>query len=48
MPETLSSFSKYSPSIFSQNFAVKKSVKRKFIPVLLSWYFFTMLMTGIQ
>ena len=34
-----SSFFKYSPSIFSQNFAVRKSVKRKFIPVLFSFYF---------
>ena len=38
--KTLSSFFKYSPNIFSQNFAVRKSVKRKFIPVLFSWYFF--------
>ena len=38
--KTLSSFSKYSPNIFSQNFTVKKSVKRKFIAVLFSWYFF--------
>ena len=38
--KTLSSFFKYWPSIFSQNFAVRKSVKRKFIPVLFSWYFF--------
>ena len=27
----MSSFFKYSPNIFSQNFAVRKSVKRKFI-----------------
>ena len=39
--KTLSSFFKYSPNIFSQNFAVRKSVKRKFMPVLFSWYFFT-------
>ena len=38
--KTLSSFLKYSPNIFSQNFAVRKTVKRKFIPVLFSWYFF--------
>ena len=36
----MSIFFKYSTNIFSQNFAVRKSVKRKFIPVLLSWYFF--------
>ena len=46
--KTLSSFFKYSPNIFSQNFAVRKSVKRKFIPVLFRSYFFTILMTGIQ
>ena len=38
--KALSSFFKYSPNIFSQNFAVRESVKRKFIPVLFSWYFF--------
>ena len=46
--KTLSSFFKYSPNIFSQNFAVGKSVKGKFIPILFSWHFFTMLLTGIQ
>ena len=46
--KTLSSFFKYLPIIFSQNFAVRKSVKRKFMPVLFSWYFFTILMTGKQ
>ena len=38
--KTLSSFFKDSPNIFSQNFAARKSVKRKFITVLFSWYFF--------
>ena len=38
--KTLSSFFKDSPNIFSQNFPVRKSVKRKLIPVLFSWYFF--------
>ena len=37
--KTLRRFFKYSPNIFSQNFAVRKSVKIKFIPVLFSWYF---------
>ena len=46
--KTVSSFFKYWANIFSQDFAVRKSVKRKFITVLFSWYFFTMLMTGIQ
>ena len=31
--KTLSSFFKYSPNIFSQNFPVRKLVKRKFSPV---------------
>ena len=38
--KSLSCFFNYLPNIFSQNFAVRKSVKRKFIPVLFSWYFF--------
>ena len=36
----LGSFFKYSPNSCSRNFDVRKSVKRKFIPVLFSWYFF--------
>ena len=38
--KTLSCFFKYSSNIFSQNFAGRKSVNRKFIPVRFSWYFF--------
>ena len=38
--KTLSCFFKYSPKMFSQNFAVGKSGKRKFIPGLFIWYFF--------
>ena len=45
---TLSRFFKYSQNNYCQNFDVRKSVKRKFIPLLFSWYFFTMLMAGIQ
>ena len=36
--KTLSSFFKYSPNIFSENFVVRKSVKRKFRP-LFSFFF---------
>ena len=32
--KTFSSFFKYWPNFFSQNFAVRKSVKRKFIPLI--------------
>ena len=38
--KSLSSFFKNSPNIFCQNFAIRKSVKRKFILVLFSWYFY--------
>ena len=38
--KTFSCFFKYSLNILSQFFAVRKLVKRKFIPVLSSWYFF--------
>ena len=38
--KSLGSFFKYSPNIYSQNLAVRNSVKKKFIPVLFSWYFF--------
>ena len=38
--KTLRSFVKYSSNIFSQNFPVRRSAKRKFIPVLFSCYFF--------
>ena len=44
----LSSFFKYWANIFGQDFAVRKSVERKFRTVLFSWYFFNMLMPGIQ
>ena len=44
----LSSFLKYSPNIFSQNFAARKSVKGKLITVLLVGIFFTRLMTNKQ
>ena len=36
----LSIFFMYSPNIFGQNFFVRKLVKRNFIPVLFSRYFF--------
>ena len=44
--KTLSSFFKNLPNIFSQNFVARKLAKGKFIPVLFSRYFFTMLMTS--
>ena len=45
--KTLSSFFKYLPNVFNQNFAVRKSVQNSYRQCLVD-IFLTMLMTGIQ